>query len=263
MIKLFIIFLFWIITFFPVIKELFASYKDPNNLYCIFVPFISLYLFFQKKKVTEFVTKPYNKAGYLLAFALLVYILSYIGEVAFISRIMMIASFILLLVFNLGKEVFYKFRFPLLFLFFMIPVPVSFYSLFSNKLKIFTTYVAEILLDLFSVPVFREGNILYFPKFQLDITEACSGIRSIVAFLMLGVLFSYGLKERWKKAIIIISSVLISLLTNTIRVTLIGIIGYYFSLDLTHGSLHQIFGTAILVVGIICMLSVCAFLKDL
>lgn len=242
----------WFVVFSPIIPELYRVWLNhSNNSHGILVPFVSLYFIWQKrdelKKAT--ISSSYLGAVLLLA-SMAVYLLSLAGNVAFVSRLMMVVSLSGLVLYLFGKEIFYVISFPLLFLLFMVPVPDSFISIVSLPLQLFASNISSTIISAFSIPVYREGNMLYFVQTQLEVAEACSGIRSIVSLTMLSVIFIY-LSRRgigWK-AVLGLSAIPIALVANIIRVTGTGILAHHFGDSVAKGFLHEFSGLAVFAFG--------------
>jgi len=124
-----------------------------------------------------------------LIISMVLYLLSYAGAVTVISRAMIVCSLIGLVLFTLGTTFFKLLSFPLFLLLFMVPVPDSILGIVALPLQLFATNISAFIIAAISIPVYQEGNMLYFAKTQLEVAEACSGIRSIMALTMLSVIF--------------------------------------------------------------------------
>jgi exosortase len=190
--------------------------------------------------------------GLILAASLLCYIASYAGGMAFPARIAMIGSLLGLVWYCLGSGILRLLVFPIGFLLFMVPVPYSLISLVSLPLQLMATRVSEFLIASCSIPVYREGNMLYFVQTQLEVAEACSGIRSIMALMMLSMLFcSLSRAGWWRKAFLIGAAIPIAMLGNIARVTGTGILAHYYGDEVARGFLHEFSGIAVFVLGLV------------
>lgn len=242
----------WFVLYSPVIKSLWGDWiGQSDNSHGLLVPFISLYFAWEKREKLGDVVLSNSRWGVvILVFSILIYVVSFAGDIAFFSRLMMILSLIGLILFNFGKHLFRIFLFPLLFLFFMIPVPVSLVEKISIPLQIFASTVSANLINLFSIPVLQEGNMLYFAQTQLEVAQACSGLRSIVALTMLSVIFTYLLQKGLiKKIILLASAIPIALIANIMRVTVTGILAHYYGGVIARGFLHEFSGLVVFVFG--------------
>ncbi len=253
----FLIFL-WAAVFYPIYPGLISTWlEDSNNSHGILVPFISAFFVWkQREKIKSYPQRPCMIGGVLLALSLTAYTLSYTGGIAVVSRLMIIFSLIGLILFNYGKSLFRLLAFPLLFLFFMIPVPVSIISLISLPLQGMATDISTIIIRLASIPVYQEGHMLYFVETQLEVAEACSGIHSIVALVMLStvLVYIYPMKKR-SRLILILSAIPIALFANIVRVSGTGILAHFYGASVARGFLHEFSGMAVFIFGLFLLIA--------
>lgn len=255
--RLFLIIL-WVVVFLPVYPGLIeAWFKTTNadNSYGALVPFISLFFIWKKKDNLKHIKSCCcPKCLVLLVACLFIYILSYAGKIVFMQRLMLVSSLSSLVLYVYGKNVFNMIRFPLLFLFFMIPVPESVVGLISFPLQTYATIISTKIIHIFDIPVYREGHMLYFAQTQLEVAEACSGIHSISAMLMLSVIFVHQMeKTTFYRIIIVLSSVVIAFICNIMRVSGTGILAHFFGAGVASGFLHEFSGMAVFIVGLLMM----------
>jgi exosortase len=184
-----------------------------------------------------------------------VYLLSYIGEIAVVSRLTIIMSLIGLVVLALGKTMFYVLAFPILFLVFMVPVPDSILSAVAFPLQLLATKMSHTLIEVLSIPAYREGNMLYFAQTQLEVADACSGIRSLMSFGMLSFIFAYMMDAIWQKRIcLVLSSIPLALFANIVRVAATGILAHFYGSKAALGFLHEFSGLAVFAFGFVLLL---------
>ena len=72
-----------------------------------------------------------------------------------------------------------------------IPLPAIVFNQLTLPLQLLASSVASAILPLAGVPVLREGNIIQLPTMQLEVAEACSGIRSLLSLFTCAVIFGY------------------------------------------------------------------------
>lgn len=263
-VKSFIILIVWFVSFSPIISNLWGVWiNDSNNSHGLLVPFISLYFVWLKKDDLKALTISTSISGVVVLIAsLLIYIIAFTGDVAFFARLMMVVSLISLVLFNYGKDVIKSIVFPLFLLFFMIPIPTSLLQIISLPLQLFATTVSAKIINLLSIPVYKVGNMLYFAQTQLEVTEACSGLHSIVAFILLSVIFAHLSGKRLIPNIIILASAIpIALITNIIRVSGTGILAHYYGSTVARGFLHEFSGLAVFAFGFLILASEYSLLK--
>lgn len=252
-VKISILMILWALVFYPVYPGLFAAWfrmSNSDNSYGILVPFISLYFIWQKKEELKQADVSNSPSGLVLLIACSVmYLVSYVGGVYFVQRLMIVLSLIGLIRYVFGKEIFRIVRFPLLFLLFMVPVPESLVNIVSFPLQTYATVISSKIIQLCGIPVYREGHMLYFTQTQLEVAEACSGIRSVSAMLMLSVIFMHQCKNNMLKTVIISSSVLIAFVANILRVSGTGILAHFFGDTVAKGFLHEFSGLTVFAFG--------------
>jgi exosortase len=247
------------VVFCPLYPRLFATWiEDSNNSHCLLVPLISAFFIWRLIPELKKMQKSTDLRGLVvLVISISIYLLSYAGDVAVVARCMIIVSLSGLVLYNFGPNVTKCLIFPLLFLFFMVPVPVSFIGLVSLPLQRLATDVAAVLIKLTSIPVYQEGNMLYFVQTQLEVAEACSGIHSLMAMLMLGTIFIYMNSMTYKaKIALMIATIPIALFANIVRVTGTGILAHFYGARVARGFLHEFSGMVVFVFGMILLMIV-------
>lgn len=256
--KLIVLLILWAVAFIPIYPSLISTWLyHSNNSHGILVPFISAFLIWQKRNQLQQAPVSNSNLGiFILANTMVLYILSYAGTVVVVSRSMIVFSLIGLVLFVLGESIFSIIKFPLFYLIFMVPVPISIYKLVAFPLQLFATKISAFIIQVFSIAAYREGNMLYFAQTQLEVAEACSGLRSMMAFFMLSFLFAYMMDKNWKKRIFIIfSAIPLALFANIVRVTGTGILAHLYGSQVARGFLHEFSGLAVFAFGFILLSS--------
>lgn len=83
-------------------------------------------------------------------------------------------------------------RFPLAYLLFMVPLPISWATPVIVKLQVLVSTIGVRILRGGGVAVFREGNVLTLPGDEsLFVAEACSGITFLITLISIGVFIAY------------------------------------------------------------------------
>jgi len=256
MLKAGFLFALWGYVFLPVYPQLWHTWiSNSNNSHCMLVPFISVFIIWRKREELAEV-KPEHSAwgGVILAASLFIYLLALAGHMAVAQRAMIVCSLIGLVLFNFGKAVFRILAFPLLYLFFIVPLPVSIYVLLAFPLQLFATDIAYLFIQGLGIPVFQEGNMLYFAQTQLEVAEACSGLRSFMAFFMLAILFSYLMRSNWFcRSMLVLSALPLAMAANIARVSGTGILAHYYGEQVARGFLHDFSGMAVFIFGLLLM----------
>jgi exosortase D (VPLPA-CTERM-specific) len=150
-------------------------------------------------------------------------------------------------------------RVPLGILIFMIPLPNLLLNALSAQLQLISSTIGVGLMRLAGVSVFLEGNVIDLGTYRLEVAEACSGLRYLLPLMTLGFLMACFYRAAlWKRAVVFLSSVPVTLLMNSVRIAAIGIMVDRWGLGMAEGVLHQVQGwmmfmlsTAILMLEIV------------
>jgi exosortase len=143
---------------------------------------------------------------------------------------------------------------PIAFLVFAVPLPERYYKELTIPMRQWAATVAGGLLDLVPqleatahgvvIDVFYKGKPLEPP---LDVAEACSGMRLLMAFLALGVAMAYlHYRPLWQRIVLLASTVPIAILCNIVRVTVTGFIYVLIHPKYAQGIYHDMLGLAML-----------------
>jgi exosortase D (VPLPA-CTERM-specific) len=98
---------------------------------------------------------------------------------------------------------------------------------------------------------YREGNIIDLGFAQLQVVDACSGLRYLYPLIVMGLLLSYFYKAAfWKKIILVISTVPITIVTNSLRIALTGILYEAWGPEVAEGFFHGFSGWFIFMLGL-------------
>jgi exosortase len=158
-------------------------------------------------------------------------------------RVAFVLGLIGLVLLLFGRRVFRILAFPLGFLFLMVPLPQSLINFVAFPLQLFAADWAVRMLHAVGLPVLREGNILHLPETTLFVQEACSGLRSLMALLSLGVVFAYFFRRGWGQRIVLVLSTLpIAIAVNAFRVAVTGWLAYHYGSDAARGAIHEFQG---------------------
>ena len=159
---------------------------------------------------------------------------------------------------------FKKLAFPLSLFIFMIPLPTVFGTKIGVYLKLISTKLGELILRIFGVSVFVEGNIIDLGVTQLQVVDACSGLRYILPLLALGLLFAYFFeKVRWKQIILVFSTIPIAIVSNSIRIGITGILAQWYGPEVAEGFFHGFSGWLIFMLAFALLYAFYLFLRIL
>jgi exosortase len=256
----------WVAAFAPIIPDMVrAWFNHSDNSHAILVPLVSLYFLWDKRGEIRRIPSQGSNAGLIvLILCLLFYILSFIGGIAFFCRLALVASLIAIVWSCMGTAILRILAFPLGFLFFMIPVPDTLLGMVSFPLQLMATKISAELIGYCTIPIYREGNMLFFLNTQLEVAEACSGIRSIMSLTMLSAIFAYiSPGVVWSRVVLVVVAIPIAFIANILRVTGTGILAHFFGDKVARGFLHDFSGLAVFLFGLIMLFALYEVLKKI
>jgi exosortase A len=171
-----------------------------------------------------------------LAFA---WLLGDVASVGSITQLAMTGLLVLAVPVVLGLPVARVILFPLAFLFFAVPLG----EFLLPQLMSWTADFTVFALRATGVPVFRQGNQITIPSGTWSVVEACSGVRYLIASLMVGTLFAYlsyrSTRRRW---IFVGVSILVPIVANWVRAYVIVLLAHLSSNRIAVGVDHLIYG---------------------
>ena len=125
-----------------------------------------------------------------------------------------------------GRQWARHFAFPFLFFLVAVPWPVQFEQIVIQNLMRAVTSINVFLLSVAGVPALQHGNVIEVSSGMIGIEEACSGVRSLQATLMvslfLGELYSFKIARR---LVLVAAGILLAFLCNLVRTAILVWIG--------------------------------------
>jgi len=217
----------------------------------IFVPFISGYLIWQYRHRLGQGSKEKSWWGVaVIALGLVLYVVGELSTLYVILHVSLWMVLVGLTVALLGVHGARVIAFPLGYLLTAIPLPMFFYANLSSQLQLWSSSLGVGCLQLVGVMAFREGNVIDLGPVQLQVVEACSGIRYLLPLTSLALLCAYLFKDRmWKRVVLVLSSIPISIMLNGFRIGMIGVLVEVYGKGAAEGFYHLFEGWVIFMVS--------------
>ena len=236
----------YVLLFWPIIPGLIADWSEhPSLSYGFFVPFISAYLLWQQKTELKGIPLAPSSWGlFLLIAAVVLFLAGQLAADTFIMRIAMLLMLVGLVQLLLGNNYLKAFAFPLFYLALMIPPPYALVKQIVNFLMFLDATLTEKMLQLFGIPVYLEMNFLHLPNITLEVADVCSGIASIAALFVLGVIYAYLLPiPTLLKILLAAGTVPLAVLANLVRIIVTVALTYYWGPAVLGYFFHTFQGT--------------------
>lgn len=218
----------------------------------IFVPFISGYLVWQSRHHLSQIAKEKSWWGLpIIGIGLILYVAGELSTLFILLHISLWVVLVGLTITLLGIRGAKAIAFPLGYLLTAIPLPMFLYAGLSSKLQLWSSSLGVGCLQLVGVMAFREGNVIDLGPVQLQVVEACSGIRYLLPLTSLALLCAYLFKDKmWKRVVLVLSAIPISIVINGFRVGMIGVLVELYGKGAAEGFYHLFEGWVIFMVSL-------------
>ena len=230
-------------------------YANPDFSHGFLVPPFAAFLLWDKRKVIRETPIQESWAGiWLVLAAIMVLFLGIYGAELFLSRLSLVMLLGGLVWTLCGRAILREVRFAILVLLLAIPIPAVVFNQITFPLQLLASRMASSLLPLFGVPVLRDGNIIQLPAMQLEVAEACSGIRSLMSLFAIAIFYGYFLeRSTWRRVIVALASLPIAVIANAARIVGTGLCVQYWNPDKAVGFFHEFSGWLMFIVSLSCL----------
>ncbi len=239
-------------------------WDDANYSHGFLVPIFAGYLVWQKRSVLRALPRSPSLAGLPVILAGIgMLFLGDVGAENFLMRSSLIVTVAGLILFHLGSYTFRALLFPLAFLLLMVPLPAVIFYAVTFPLQRLAAEQAAWTLDALGVPVLLDSNIIHLANLSLGVTEACSGIRSLISLFAGAMAWAYVLLPAgWGSMVLFVAATVpITIFANAARVVLTGLIGQSFGVEYASGFFHEFAGWVIYVFAFGCLLALHAVIR--
>jgi exosortase len=234
-------------------------FTDSSWSHGILIPLFSLY-FLNQTKNEILSASASSKPNYLGLVLLICVILFYVFNIVspagygYFRQLAVVGALGAIVLFLGGWRLLRWTWLPVAYLFFAVPLPEGYLRLATIPMRQWAAAGATAVLNLVpQVEATTSGviiDIVY--KGQrlepgLDVAEACSGMRLLMAFFALGVAMAYlHYRPVWQRLVLLASTIPIAILCNIIRVMITGLIYVLGDPEYAQGIYHDLLGMAML-----------------
>jgi exosortase len=224
----------------------------------ILVPLVSLYLVWRKREDLKKLPPQPSPWGFrLFILGIIIFWISAILHVYFTSGFSMLIVMAGLVLHFYGKKALGEIRFPLLFLVFMVPLPLILVAFICFKLKIIAAHLATFILNRIGLPAIQLSSIIKMAHSNVLVEDSCGGLRSLISLTALGCIFAYRLRIRlMKKMLLFASAIPIAVITNACRIVFLSAVGEIWGTEFTQGFLHDLSGYLVFVFAFLMLYAV-------
>ena len=241
------------IAYIPTFRWMWARWFAGESYYGhgILIPAISFYFAWQRRDLLKKARISGEISGLIfIAVGLFIHIACALLRVYFISGFSFVFVLYGLILFFFGKEMTRALIFPIFFLLAMIPLPLVLIGNLTVKLKLFAAQCATFTLNRIGFPSMLDGSIIRMPNSFIMIGAPCSGLRSLIALLTLGLVFSFSMKVSYlKKGLILLVTVPIALISNILRIVMLSVVNDLYGKEVALGFFHDFAGFLVFAFG--------------
>jgi exosortase len=236
--------------------------NDGNYSHGFLIIPLACYLVWERRvRLLETAVRPSWFGLVVFAGGILLLLAGLLGSELFVSRVSLIVTLTGTLLFLFGWAHLRILAFPMAMLFLMIPIPAIIFNQIAFPLQLLASQVGETAIAASNIPVLREGNVLILANTSLEVAEACSGIRSLVSLITLGIVYGYFIDSRtWVRLLIVASAVPVAIFSNGARVAGTGIAAHWIGPQAAEGFLHEFSGWVVFIVAFLLILAIRAII---
>jgi exosortase len=250
----------------PVVRKLVFDWGHDENYSHGFlvVPLAAYFAWQRRDRLLTARSSPSVLGLVAICAALALLIVGTLGAELFLTRFSLILLIAGAILFLHGREHLRIVAFPVLFLLLMIPLPAIIWNQVTFPLQLIASRVGAAGIVACGVPVLREGNVIVMANATLEVAEACSGIRSLISLLTLGIVYGYFSDPRpVVRTLIALATVPIAILANAARVAGTGVLAHYYGQEVATGFFHTFSGWLVFLVAFVLLLGVARLLAHL
>lgn len=229
----------------------------------LFMPFIGAYILWSKRDEISRLPMRSAVSGILCSFlGLVLYVAAVMADLESVKHY----SFVIVLtgyVLFIGGWLLFRIALvPLTLLLLVIPLPYLLISSLTAGLQLISSEMGTWMIRAMGIPVFLEGNIIDLGAYKLQVVEACSGLRYLYPLISIALIVAYFLRAPlWFKAFLIISTVPVTIVMNSLRIAVTGLLVKNFGVAAAEGFLHDFEGWVVFMAAFLMLIAEVWFYK--
>jgi exosortase len=139
-----------------------------------------------------------------------------------------------------GPRAFRAFLFPLVFLYWLVPLPITILTRIVTGLQWGSAWASELLFKMSGTPVSLDGLVLGLPDLELEVAPECSSIRSSLILIVTAMMLAQILlRSPWRKLLVVAVAIPLSIAKNGLRIFAIGWLTIHVDAAFLEGRLHR------------------------
>lgn len=249
-------FLFWEL-YSSSVDYLLDNWNGGDYSYAWLIPFVVIYLVWEKRGPLS--AEPVESTWWGIAPLVVGIAFFWLGELSGNYYTLHISAWLILVAIlwlHLGLRKMKVLVFPVSLILTVFPLPSFLYGGISFELQLISSRIAAAMLQIVGIVAHREGNVIDIGVTQLQVVEACSGLRYVFPLLVLGLIVAYFFRASlWKRVFIVLSTIPLTIFWNSARIALTGVLWIKMGPTYAEGFAHDLSGFVIFLMSLVVLLA--------
>lgn len=232
-------------SFYDSLADMFNSWMSYEEYsHGLILPFLSLYLIWLRRdELLNIKLTPSWFGLFIVVISLLINSVARMAAVFSVQQYAFVLTVYGLVICLGGFRLFRLLIAPMLLLMFMVPPPNFFMNNLSAHLQLISSQLGVLFIRIAGVSVYLEGNVIDLGVYKLQVAEACSGLRYLFPLMTMGFFMAYLFRAPiWKRMLVFLSSIPLTIVMNSLRIGVIGVLVEYWGISMAEGFLHDFEG---------------------
>jgi exosortase D (VPLPA-CTERM-specific) len=222
----------------------------PEYSHGMLIPLIAAFLVWRRRDSMPEIFTGATIGLAVVAAGLALWLLGKLSTINAVSQYALVVMLYGLVIASIGLRMFATLWAPMLMLLLAIPLPAFAYNNLSSQLQLVSSALGVWLMRLCGTSVYLSGNVIDLGHFQMQVVEACDGLRYLFPLMTIGFIVAYFFRAPlWQRLLVFLSSIPITIGMNGLRIAMIGVFADMGNRSLAEGLLHDIQGWAMFMVS--------------
>lgn len=192
---------------------------------------------------------PYSPGLILFLLGLCMFIFGWRWDYLFISTLSLVPLLFGMCLFLYNKDLAKTLVFPILYLLLLVPVPVGVLDSITLPMRHTASVISAAILKAMHYDIVREGLLINMGGHEIFMGAPCSGFRSLITMISLGLIYIYFNKGKLSKNLILFISIFpLALAGNLARIIALCLITFYFGEAAGQGFFHNFSGMVVFLI---------------